>query len=138
MHPSGRTPQTMSGRRCGGDRRPLEDPGSANCQSSEGERGKAGAVTKVTHTVARRFARGGPEPEPEEGVAVAASTAGRVRGVASCRVRFPEFPDCECPVRGRAGAVTGSAAMYWLSCRFQSWWRWDSGRWACRTQNAAL
>lgn len=83
-----------------------------------GGRERREQVTKVTHTVARRFACGGPEPEPEPepkpDEAEAASAAGRVRGVASCRVRFPEV---------KTGAGVGSlsmAGMNWLSCRVQS------------------
>jgi hypothetical protein len=71
--------------------------------------------TKVTHTVARRFACGGPEP-------------GSVRGVASCRVRLPGFP---------SAASSWSTGMNWLSCWLQSLLRSDSGRWECRTKNAS-
>lgn len=71
--------------------------------------------TKVTHTVARRFACGGPEPRS-------------VRGVASCRVLLPDLPST---------VSLSSTGMNWLSCWLQSRLRSDSGRWECRTKNAS-
>lgn len=73
------------------------------------ERGRE-QETKVTRTVARRFACGRPEPE------------GSVRGVASCRERLPGF-----------SGWSMKALIRSLQSRFRS----DSGRWECLTKKAS-
>lgn len=89
MHPSG-APAGRSARGCAADRRSREGPETAKCQSRVGDRSagswgirsgrrEMGARDQETRTVARRFACGRPEPGP----------GGIVRGVTSCRIRFP-------------------------------------------------